>query len=297
VEAEYGDTLTVELPTEFDTSGVTAALELDDDGDGAADRTFTASVAGAGTASISFALPASGGATLSEGFLSIGGLTTGLGPDFTVDSIDYLLALDATARADVTLRPELAADSEVLCASAAACTVVAGSTVGLSLPATSLLQDLGVVDLTGLRFGLQALDANGVPTAAAPIELPVTVASASSATVDIPTGTAAGRYGLIVVQPTASGLSLVLGELTIVAPAAAPVAPPATATPSAAAPSSSSATNVGLKSNTGVEEAPGAGGSVTVAAGAGLLVLSGIGAVAVARTRRRPAVEGGTCQP
>ncbi|MDT0276509.1 hypothetical protein [Blastococcus goldschmidtiae] len=307
-EAEYGDTLTVELPTEFDTTGATVDLELDDNGDEVADRTFSTSdatltVTGAGTRNLSFALPAAGGATISDGLLVIGGLTTGLGPEFTVDPVGYFLAIDATTRGDVTLRPELTAESEVLCPSAAACTVTAGSTVGLSLPATSLLRDLGIADFTGARFGLQELDANGAPTTGAPIELPVQVVDTSSATVDIPATIAPGSYALLVVQPAASGLSLVLGELAVTAPAPAPVAaPPATpsptATPSAPAPGAPSAANVGLRSNTGVEDAaPASGASATVALGAGLLALSGIGGIAVALTRRRPAVEGGTCQP
>ena len=56
--------------------------------------------------------------------------------------------------------------------------------------------------------------------------------------------------------------------------------------------------NAGLRSNTGVQLAAttAPGSTVPVAVGAGLLVAAGVGGVVVARTRRRPATEGGTCE-
>ena len=86
-------------------------------------------------------------------------------------------------------------------------------------------------------------------------------------------------------------VSVVLVEIAVVAEEAV-VAPPA------AAPTTPATTvvNAGLRSNTGVEAVEtGSTGGVAIAAGAGMLVLAGVGGVAVARTRRRPAVEGGTC--
>ena len=134
---------------------------------------------------------------------------------------------------------------------------------------------------------LQSIDD---PTAE-PVLLDVEV-NGSTATVALPAELAAGSYGLILGSPTTSGLSIVLAELTVSAPAITP--PPATQT---VAPAPQAAVvNAGLRSNTGVEAVEtGSSSSVAIAAGAGMLVLAGAGGVAVARTRRRPAAEGGSC--
>ena len=129
------------------------------------------------------------------------------------------------------------------------------------------------------------------------MELTVQVAAdGQSASVVVPAGTAPGSYGLVVVQQTpAGGISVVNVEITVVAEEAPAVVPPAAApTTPAAAPA---VVNAGLRSNTGVEAVEtGSTGTVAVAAGAGMLLLAGVGGVAVARTRRRPAIEGGTCE-
>lgn len=103
----------------------------------------------------------------------------------------------------------------------------------------------------------------------------------------MPAGTAAGSYGLVIAEQASSHVvSLVFVEVTIVAEATP-------ATPAAA----TTAVNAGLRSNTGVEVVETSStGNVAVAMGAGLLLLSGAGGIAVARTRRRPAAEGGTCE-
>ncbi len=111
------------------------------------------------------------------------------------------------------------------------------------------------------------------------------------ATVTVPADTAAGSYvlGLTEVDPDTGSASVTVLVLEV---AAAPVAPPPA--PEAVAPvTAAPVLNPGLRSNTGVVAAPAvgtsSGGSGTVAVGAGLLLLSGVGGVAVARSRRRPA--------
>ena len=170
--------------------------------------------------------------------------------------------------------------------------MTAESTVKLDLTDGSAQRELGLIGLTGAQVALQVLDADGFPTGAAPVALTLQV-TGSTASFVLPAGTAAGSYGLVVVQQTpAGGLSVVTVELTVVAEAA-PVVPPAAAPTTPAAPA---VVNAGLRSNTGVEAVEtGSTGSVAIAVGAGMLALAGVGGGAVARTRRRPAAEGGTC--
>lgn len=115
------------------------------------------------------------------------------------------------------------------------------------------------------------------------------------ATVTVPADTAAGSYvlGLVEEDPDTGSASVTVLVLDV---AAAPVAPPPAreaVAPVTAAP----VLNTGLRSNTGVVAAPAvetaSGGSGTVAVGAGLLLLSGAGGVALVRARRRPADECG----
>ncbi|MEX5717450.1 LPXTG cell wall anchor domain-containing protein [Geodermatophilus maliterrae] len=304
VAVQYGDTLTVQLPSYLDTTDVVVMLGRDDDGNGSDETTYSSEpgaptplgVTGEGTSSIAITLPNNAPVDGALGTLTLEGLTTttALGPEYTSDGVvEYLLELNTEALADETLEPEVLALSSEPCdlTSATPCpvTATAGTVVTLDLTAGSALRDLGLTDLTGVEVALQALDATGNPVGA-PVALTVQV-TGSTATFEIPAGTAAGSYGLLIGQPTPTGVSLVLADLVVAAPAAAPVAaPPATAAPSTQA----VAGNVGLRSNTGVT-APATGSSTgTVAAGAGLLLLAGAGGLAVARTRRRPAVETGT---
>lgn len=297
VLVQYSGTLTVDLPAELDDSAVMAELVFDDDGDGVPEATYTSNpgdpnfltVTGQGTGSIQVALPADDPVAGDAATLFLEPLTSTLGPAFTYyDPVFYELQFDPTALAAETVAPELVALSQVPCAisSGTRCAfptpVTAGSTVTLDLTAGSALRELGLTDLTGVQVGISALDANGDPTGAA-TNLPTQV-SGSTATFVLPAGTAAGSYGLVVAQPTSSGVSIVYVELAVVAEAV--VAPP-TAQP---------VVNDGLRSNTGVEAVEaGATGNVAVTAGAGLLLLAGVGGVAVARNRRRPVTEGGTC--
>jgi hypothetical protein len=310
VGVQYGGTITVDLPAELDDSAVQAELVFDDNGDEIPEATYSSSfasgnpnrltISGAGTGSISVTLPADDPIAGDVATLRLQPLTSTLSPAFTYfDPVSYELEFDAAADAAVTVEPELLAISQLPCdlSSATRCPfptpVTAGSTVALDLTAGSVLRELGIADLTGVQVALQAVDADG-NAIGAPVELTGQV-SGSTASFLVPAGAAAGSYGLVIAQPTpAGGVSVVVVELTVVAEET-----PAAVVPPAAAPTTPATTvvNAGLRSNTGVEVVEtGSTGTVAVAAGAGMLLLAGVGGVAVARTRRRPVAEGGTCE-
>ena len=307
VDVEYGDTFTVELPAYLDASAVEAELLYDNDADGVADRTIATTVAltASGTGStVTVTLPASGGANGPLAYLELSVLptTSPLGAEYEfVEPVSYLLELGTAVLAPETVTPEVFALSQVPCAysSGTRCPittpVTAGSTFVLDLTTNSALRDLGLTSLAGLEVLLQQFDANGVATSVPPVSLPVTI-SGSTATVTIPAGTSAGSYGLAIGLLTPSGASVIEAELVVAAPAAATTTAAPTAAPSAT-PAVKPAVNAGLRSNTGVEVVEsGSTGTVAVAAGAGMLLLAGTGGVALARGRRRPAAEGGTCE-
>ena len=314
VAVDFDGKLTVDLPAELDDSAVGAELVFDDNHDGTPEAVYSSSfapahsnyltVTGQGTGSVTIDLPSDDLAVGDVASLTLQPLDSNLGPAFSsFGGVVFELALEAPvdplAPATVTVEPVLVAVSQVPCelTSGNRCPfptpVTAGSTVTFDLTDGSALRELGLIGLTGVRVGLQELDPDGFPTAATPVELDVTV-TGDTANFVLPAGTAPGSYSLVVAQPTPSGgLSVFNVEITVVAEAA-PVVPPAAApTTPAAAPA---VVNAGLRSNTGVEAVEtGSTGSVAIAAGAGMLVLAGAGGVAVARTRRRPAAEGGTC--
>jgi hypothetical protein len=307
---KYSGTITVDVPAGLDDSAVEAELVFDDDGDGTPEATYSSSLApadpnfltvtGQGTGSVTVALPADDPAAGDAATLYLEPLTDTFGPALTFyDPLFYELGFDAAAPAAVTVRPELAAFSQVPCGitTGERCPfptpVTVGSAVTLDLTGGSALRELGLSDLTGVLVGLQELDNRGFPTAAAPVELTAQV-NGSTASVVIPADIALGAYSLVVAQQTPSGgISVLNVEITVVAEEAPAVVPPAAAPTTPAAPA---VVNAGLRSNTGVEAVEtGSTGTVAIAAGAGMLVLAGVGGVAVARNRRRPAAEGGTC--
>ncbi len=298
---QYGDTLTVQLPAELVNASAVVALDLDADGDGDGEVTYDSSVAstdpayldvtGEGTDTLVITLPADDGTDYPLAYLAIDSGTS-LGPDFVAYPFVYQLAIDTGALDPSTLSPGLVADSELPCPTAAACTLTVGATTTFTLPTSSLLRQVGVSDLTGFEVALAALDADGVPTGAAPVELTgVVSADGQSVTFVVPAGTPSGQYLLLALQPTTAGASVVLGEVTIAAAAPAPVAAPV-AVPSPAAPTTQAvAGNVGLRSNTGVTAPAEESDAGVLAGGLALLALAGAGGVAVARTRR-PAATG-----
>jgi hypothetical protein len=304
VPVQYSGTFTVDLPAELDGSGAVDVqlVFADEDGDGAPDATYDSTdltvVPSAG--SVTITLPADDPAAGDAATLYLEPITDTLGPALTYyDPVLYELGFDAAAPAAVTVHPELAAFSQVPCGITTGdrcpfpTPVTVGSAVTLDLTAGSVLRELGLSDLTGVLVGLQELDNRGFPTADAPVEL-TAQANGSTASVVIPADTAPGAYFLVVAQQTPSGgISVLNVESTVVAEEAPAVVPPAAAPTTPAAPA---VVNAGLRSNTGVEAVEtGSTGTVAIAAGAGMLVLAGVGGVAVARNRRRPAAEGGTC--
>ncbi|MGY1609745.1 hypothetical protein [Geodermatophilus sp. SYSU D00700] len=305
-EVQYGDTLTVDLADGLDPTDAVISIDFPDtaaDTDFDPDKVYSTDPSATdplvaslipGTNDIAILLPVDDMVNGPEAVLRIDPVDTDpavLGPEFTVEpEIVYELGFSATAQTGRILRPELLALAQVPCAlsSPTPCPVAvsAGSGLVLDLTADSALRDLGLTDLDGIELELASADD---PTAA---PVPLTVeASGTTARAVLPTDLAAGPYALVLGQPTASGYSIVLAELAVAAPPAAPT----TAAPTPA-PSTQAVVNTGLRSNTGVT-APAAetgSGGVAVAAGASLLLLAGAGGVAVARTRRRPAVEAGT---
>ncbi|ADB74266.1 hypothetical protein [Geodermatophilus obscurus] len=308
VPVQYSGSITVDLPAELDGSGAVDVqlVFADEDGNGSPDATYDSSdLAVAATAgSVTVTLPADDPIAGDDATLTVEPITDTLGPALTFyDPVYYELGFvptgDPGAPAAQTVTPELVAYSQVPCGVTTGdrcpfpTPVTVGSAVTLDLTASSVLRELGLSDLTGVLVGLEELDNRGFPTGAAPVELTAQV-NGSTASVVIPADTAPGAYFLVVAQQTPSGATSELNvEITVIAEEAAPVVPPAAAPTTSAAPA---VVNAGLRSNTGVEVVEtGSAGTVAVAAGAGMLVLAGVGGVAVARTRRRPAAEGGTC--
>jgi hypothetical protein len=200
--------------------------------------------------------------------------------------VEFAVALDAGAAATVPLDTQLIGAS----VDTTAVTLAAGASFDVTLPSTGeFTADLGVADFTDSSFELVGYDADGAPVSA--VVLTPTL-SGTTASLTLPADLAAGEYELFVVAADAADEVFVLASvsITVPAPATAPVAP-TTAAPTTAAP-----VNAGLRSNTGVEAVgTDSTSSGAIAVGAGMLALAGVGGVAVARTRRRPAVEGGTC--
>lgn len=316
VPVQYSGTLTVEIPAWLDSTAVEAELSFDDDGDPeTADVTYDSRLAPTdpfhltivndGAGSIAVSLPADDNVGVDLAELHLEPLTTTLGEGFTfVEPSNYVLDFAATAApAAQTVGTGLLAISQVPCDILAGqrcpfpTPVTAGSTVTLDLTADSLLRELGITDLTGVLVALQPLGADGLPLADAALVEPEVQVTGSTATFVVPADLAAGSYSLVVAQPTATGGSLVSVELTIesapaVVPPAAPTTPEATPAPA----TTTTTVNAGLRSNTGVEAVEtGSTGTLAAIAGAGLLAAAGVGGVAVARTRRRPAAESGTC--
>ncbi|WNV76901.1 hypothetical protein [Geodermatophilus sp. DSM 44513] len=296
VPVQFGDTLTVELPDVLNASAAVVELAVDTDGDSAPDGTYSSAPTGTqlpltvsrvDADTVTVVLPT--GTGTATAVLTLEPVTTTLGAGFTfVDPVEYALALGDTALDPVTVEPLLLAVSGTLCAAPADCTVTAGSTVTLDLTAGSLLRGLGITDLAEAVVVLQGVDAEANPVGE-PVLLTLQAAG-STATVVVPADLPAGTYALGVVQETPSGDVSVFGAELAVTPAPAP---PVTASPTPAAPT---AVNAGLRSNTGVEAVEtGSTGTLAAVAGAGLLAAAGVGGVAVARSRRRAAAEGGTC--
>jgi hypothetical protein len=312
VPVQFNGTIAVDVPDGLDASAATAELVFDANGDGIPEATYSSLFAPADpkylditptAGTVEVPLPADDPMVVDAATLSIGGLTSTLGPAFSdvYDTIDYEIEFDAatppTAPPAQTVEPVLIAFSSVPCdlSTYERCPVPTpvfpGSTVTLDLTQASVLRELGLSDLSGVEVHLSALDEDGYDIdEGSPVAVEVTGSQASFV---LPEDAEPGSYSLYVTQETPSGgASTVVAELTVEA-AAAPVAAPEAAP---AAPK----TNAGLRSNTGVH-LPEAGASdaadgAAVATGAGILLLAGVGAATAVARSRRPAAEGGTCE-
>jgi hypothetical protein len=303
VVVQYGETLTVDLAAELDPSNaeVEIAFADDADADGVPDRTYSTVsttdplvVTVVNDNDLQIVLPTDDGVNGPLATLSISPLDAVLGPEFILvdPTIAYELDLSSTTPTATTLHPGLVAIAQVPCSliSATPCpiAVTAGATLTLDLTADSVLRDLGLTDLTGVQVALQSMDDLTAP----PVLLDVEV-SGSTATAILPTELAAGPYALVLGQPMTSGLSIVVAELDLAARA---VGPPAAAPTTPTTPVAPAVVNAGLRSDTGVEAVQTrSAGTVMIAAGAGMVIVAGVAGVALARSRRRPAAEGGSC--
>ena len=304
VPVQYSGSITVDLPPQFDASSATAELVFDDNEDGTPEATYSSSFAPANpnrlviaaTADgVTVTLPADDPVAADAATLTIEPFTSTLDPAVfdVVDWVDYELGFGAAAPAAQTVEPLLDATAQVPCGltSGDRCPLptpaTPGSTVTLALTQDSVLRELGINDLTGAQVTLAEMDDNGYDFG--PDIEPAVEVNRSTATFVLPEDAAPGSYFLGVDQRTPSGgVSLVVATLTVEAPAA-PAAGPASPEP-----------NPGLRSNTGVllpeAGAPDGSNGNAVVAGAGLLLMAGTGAAAVARNRRRPAVGSGPCE-
>ncbi|SDF48278.1 hypothetical protein SAMN05660662_2290 [Blastococcus aurantiacus] len=309
VPVRYSGTITVDLPAEFDGSAATAELVFDDNEDGIPEATYSSRFAAANpnrlliapsAGTVTVTLPADDPIAGDAARLSVSKLTSTLGPAFgdVYDVIDYELGFDPAAPTTRTVEPLLDATSQVPCGlyEFSNCPIptpaAPGSPVTLVLTPGSALRELGLSDLTGVRVAMAQFDEEDYDVGPI-VEMDVAV-TGSTARFVLPADTEPGAHHLVVVQETPTGgYSTVLAELTVEARAVEPVVEPAAGP---AAEPAAPASNAGLRSNTGVH-LPEAGGSdgIAVAAGAGILLMAGVGA-AVARGRRRPAAEGGTCE-
>ena len=316
--AAWGGQVVLQLPDRLDGSAMDVHLDLSPDAESESTRTYSTTTPGPdglvvsplGSGRYGVTLPTDDGDDGPIGWLHAEGITSLDGHD-VVPSPDYQLELSSDAPPVVELEPQPVAFAEQLCPVMAATrcptsTVTAGTSFALTVPPTSVLRGLDTGTLETAEVSL--LDVSGYGLSSwEPLVLSDDPAlfSASGpwdATVTLPGGLRAGDHQLSVQlgDATSGGaIAIVDVELHVLPAQAPPAATPPTATPPTGGPTEIPAPqpvvlNAGLRSNTGVETVEaGSGGSATAAAGAGLLVLSGVGGVAVVRARRRPSAEVG----
>ena len=289
----------LQLPEGLTAAGLGARLELSPEIGGSATRVLSTTTPGPdglvvsdlGPGRFGISLPAEDPANGPIGALLLSGVTSEDGFDVHPDT--YYLELDSAAAGTAELSPQVTVVADQSCDPTAAthcagATVTAGTPFAVTVPPGSELQTLGHGTLQGAEVSLVELTG----AAAGPLLLSGDPARWSpagrwDATVTLPEELGAGRYYLsVLLGDPASGDPVTISTLelrVLAAPAAPAVVPPAPPT-----------TNAGLFSNTGAEvlEAESARTSA-VATGAGLLFLTGVGAVVV-RTRRGPVSGDGT---
>ena len=308
VEVLDGGRVLVQLPPGLVANPLAVTLELAADQEGSPAKTYSSasdadnplSVTSLGRGRYEVALPGDGTTSGPWALLTFESITGAEAGILLGGGLTYGLKFGTTGPGVQELFPQVAAFATVPCplTSGTRCpatTVSAGADFGLTVPPASLLRALGLGTLDeDLLLGLQAQDAEGnaigKPLILTDLGL-VSVTDPYSATVSLPASTPGGAYLLVLFQSTGStGISFTLGELEVV-PVEVPVVEPVVAevvhTPAPRA-------NLGLRSETGWEEtsaAGTAGSSPLVALGAGMILLAGLGAVAVLRPRRAAATE------
>lgn len=317
--AAWGGQVVLQLPDRLDGSAMDVHLDLSPDAESAPTRTYSTTTPGPDGLVVSPLGSGRYGVTLPPddgdgdgpvGWLHAEGITSLDGHD-VVPSPDYQLELSSDAPPVVELEPQPVAFAEQLCPVMAATrcptsTVTAGTSFVLTVPPTSVLRGLDTGTLETAEVSL--LDVSGYGLSSwEPLVLSDDPAlfSASGpwdATVTLPGGLRAGDHQLSVQlgDATSGGaIAIVDVELHVLPAQAPPAATPPAATPPTGGPTATPTlqpvvVNAGLRSNTGVETVEaGSGGSAPAAVGAGLLLLSGVGGVAVVRARRRPPAEVG----
>lgn len=314
--AAWGGQVVLQLPDRLDGSAMDVHLDLSPDAESESTRTYSTTTPGPDGLVVSPLGPGRYGVTLPPddgdgngpvGWLHAEGITSLDGHD-VVPSPDYQLELSSDAPPVVELEPQPVAFAEQLCPVMAATrcptsTVTAGTSFALIVPPTSVLRGLDTGTLETAEVSL--LDVSGYGLSSwEPLVLSDDPAlfSASGpwdATVTLPGGLRAGDHQLSVQlgDATSGGaIAIVDVELHVLPAQAPPAATPPTGGPTEIPAPQPVVLNAGLRSNTGVTTAgveAGSGGSAPAAAGAGLLVLSGVGGVAVVRARRRPSAEVG----
>jgi hypothetical protein len=313
--AAWGGQVVLQLPDRLDGSAMDVHLDLSPDAESESTRTYSTTTPGPdglvvsplGSGRYGVTLPTDDGDDGPIGWLHAEGITSLDGHD-VVPSPDYQLELSSDAPPVVELEPQPVAFAEQLCPVMAATrcptsTVTAGTSFALTVPPTSVLRGLDTGTLETAEVSL--LDVSGYGLSSwEPLVLSDDPAlfSASGpwdATVTLPGGLRAGDHQLSVQlgDATSGGaIAIVDVELHVLPAQAPPAATPPTGGPTEIPAPQPVVLNAGLRSNTGVTTAgveAGSGGSAPAAAGAGLLVLSGVGGVAVVRARRRPSAEVG----
>lgn len=315
--AAWGGQVVLQLPDRLDGSAMDVHLDLSPDAESESTRTYSTTTPGPDGLVVSPLGPGRYGVTLPPddgdgpvGWLHAEGITSLDGHD-VVPSPDYQLELSSDAPPVVELEPQPVAYADQPCPVMAATrcptsTVTAGTSFVLTVPPTSVLRGLDAGTLETAEVSL--LDVSGYGLSSwEPLVLSDDPAlfSASGpwdATVTLPGGLRAGDHQLSVQlgDATSGGaIAIVDVELHVLPAQAPPAATPPAATPPTGGPTATPTlqpvvVNAGLRSNTGVETVEaGSGGSALAAVGAGLLVLSGVGGVAVVRARRPPPAEVG----
>jgi hypothetical protein len=234
IPAAWAGTVDVQLPPGFAGSAGDVSLSLAPDLESDPDRTYTSddlidplAVTAVGDGELRVTLPVDDGSTGPIGLLTFEGITSDVEGVMTNETLDYVLDLDAAASAPVELVPQVIAFATVPCplSSIDPCppyVAEAGSSITVSVPAGSLLQQVGLGTLENAAVVIEPVDADGAPIGAGPIELTggAALAAAAAPGAEEPAGEPAASQ-IAEAQELASTVSSVLDAGTALPVAAA----------------------------------------------------------------------------